>query len=246
MKINNEFTVDAPVETAWDTMLDLERVAPCLPGASLQEAQENGEYEGSIQVKIGPVITDYRGTIKVDEADEENRRVVLKASGRDAKGQGSASATIVSTMQGEDGGQTKVSAETDMELTGRAAQFGRGIAQDVATSMLDQFASCLEKEIAGGGSQQQSEQTAESTEQEASSEEQSGADGQRATEAPEGTDEQIAPLDLGSVSRDALLKRGAPILGALAGLGLTALLLTRALRRPSFRIVFKGFEIRRG
>lgn len=246
MKINNEFTVDASIETAWDTMLDLERVAPCLPGASLQEAQENGEYEGSIKVKIGPIITDYRGKISIDEADEENRRVVLKASGRDARGQGSASATIVSTMQDEDGGQTKVSAETDMELTGRAAQFGRGIAQDVASSMLNQFASCLEKEIAGGGSQKQSEQANEPTEQETSSEEQSGADTQRAPEAPEGAEEQIAPLDLGSVSRNALLKRGAPILGVLAGLGLAGFLLTKFLRRPSFRIVFKGFEIRRG
>lgn len=243
MKINNEFTVDAPIETAWDTMLDLERVAPCLPGASLEESQENGEYEGSIQVKIGPVITDYRGTISIDEADEENRRVVLKASGRDAKGQGSASATIISTMQEEDGGKTRVSAETDMELTGRAAQFGRGIAQDVASSMLDQFASCLEKEIAGG----QTDQTTETDEQaDTTSEETADTAGRRTTEAPEAASEQVAPFDLGSVSREAVLKRGAPILGVLAGLGLTALLLTRYLRRPSFRIVFKGFEIRRG
>ena len=247
MKINNEFTVDASIETAWDTMLNLERVAPCLPGASLQEAQENGEYEGSIKVKIGPVITDYRGKINIDEADEENRRVVLKASGRDARGQGTASATITSTMQEEDGGKTKVSAETDMELTGRAAQFGRGIAQDVASSMLDQFASCLEKEIAGGGNGQKLEQSAESAQQEdVTSEGQPDTASQDETEAPEAADEQIAPLDLGSVSREAVLKRGAPILGALAGIGLTAFLLARFLRRPSFRIVFKGFEIRRG
>lgn len=247
MKINNEFTVDAPIETAWDTMLDLERVAPCLPGASLEESQENGEYEGSIQVKIGPVITDYRGTISIDEADEENRRVVLEASGRDAKGQGSASATIVSTMKEEDGGKTRVSAETDMELTGRAAQFGRGIAQDVASSMLDQFASCLEKEIAGNGARGEADQTAETDEQaDTTSEETVDTADQSTTEAPEAASEQVAPFDLGSVGRGAVLKRGAPILGVLAGLGLTALLLTRFLRRPSFRIVFKGFEIHRG
>lgn len=247
MKINNEFTVDAPVETAWDTMLDLERVAPCLPGASLQQAQENGEYEGSIKVKIGPVVTDYRGTIKVEEADEENRRVVLKASGRDARGQGSASATIVSTIQEADGGKTKVSAETDMELTGRAAQFGRGIAQDVATSMLEQFATCLEKEIVGDGAQEEPEQTTEDTRQEdVSSEEKPDAASQRETEAPEAADGEVTPFDLGSASWGALLKRGGPILAGLAGLALTALLITRFQRRPSFHIVFKGFEVRRG
>src|SRR5215207_4731806 len=103
MKINNEFSVSVPVEEAWDIMLDLERVAPCLPGASIQ-GSEDGEYQGTMKVKIGPITANYKGTVKV---------------------------------------------ETDMKLTGRAAQFGRGIAQDVATKMLNQFADCLEKEISG-------------------------------------------------------------------------------------------------
>ena len=147
MKINNEFTVSVPVEQAWDIMLDLERVAPCLPGAAIQESQGD-EYQGTMKVKIGPITANYKGTVKVEEADEENHRAVVQATGRDARGQGTASATIVSTLQGE-GEQTRVSVETDMHLTGRAAQFGRGIAQDVATKMLGQFADCLEKEIAG-------------------------------------------------------------------------------------------------
>jgi carbon monoxide dehydrogenase subunit G len=107
MKIDNEFTVSAPIQQAWDIMLNLERIAPCLPGAAIQEEKDDGEYDGT------------------------------------------ASATIVSTLQ-EEGDGTKVSVETDMKLTGRAAQFGRGIAQDVATKMLNQFASCLEEEITGG------------------------------------------------------------------------------------------------
>src|SRR5215218_9197659 len=148
MKINNEFSVSVPVEEAWDIMLDLERVAPCLPGASIQ-GSEDGEYQGTMKVKIGPITANYKGTVKVEEADEENHRAVLEANGRDARGQGTASATIVSTLD-EEGDQTKVKVETDMKLTGRAAQFGRGIAQDVATKMLDQFASCLEEEISGG------------------------------------------------------------------------------------------------
>jgi carbon monoxide dehydrogenase subunit G len=148
MKINNEFTVSVPIEQAWDIMLDLERVAPCLPGAAIQ-GSEDDEYQGTMKVKIGPITANYKGTVKVEEADEENHRAVVQATGRDARGQGTASATIVSTLQGE-GEQTRVTVETDMHLTGRAAQFGRGIAQDVATKMLGQFADCLEREIAGG------------------------------------------------------------------------------------------------
>jgi uncharacterized protein len=148
MKINNEFTVSAPIQQAWDTMLNLERIAPCLPGAAIQEEKDEGEYDGTMKVKIGPITANYKGTVKFDEVDEDNHRAVLQATGRDARGQGTASATIVSTLQ-EEGDGIKVSVETDMKLTGRAAQFGRGIAQDVATKMLDQFASCLEEEITG-------------------------------------------------------------------------------------------------
>ncbi|MGH3147977.1 MAG: SRPBCC family protein [Rubrobacter sp.] len=149
MKINNEFTVSAPVEQAWETMLNLERIAPCLPGAAIQEEKGDGEYDGTMKVKIGPITANYKGTVKFEETDEENHRAVLQATGRDARGQGTASATIVSTLQ-EEGDKTRVSVETDMKLTGRAAQFGRGIAQDVATKMLNQFAECLEEELSGG------------------------------------------------------------------------------------------------
>src|ERR687884_698862 len=148
MKIDNEFTVSAPIQQAWDTMLNLERIAPCLPGAAIQEEKAEGEYDGTMKVKIGPITANYKGTVMFEEVDEGNHRAVLQATGRDARGQGTASATIVSTLQ-EEGDGTKVSVETDMKLTGRAAQFGRGIAQDVATKMLDQFASCLEGEITG-------------------------------------------------------------------------------------------------
>jgi carbon monoxide dehydrogenase subunit G len=149
VKIDNEFTVSVPVEQAWNTMLDLERIAPCLPGAAIQ-GSEGDEYQGTMKVKIGPITANYKGTVKVEEADEENHRAVLQATGRDARGQGTASATIVSTLQ-EEGDETRVKVETDMKLTGRAAQFGRGIAQDVATKMLTQFAECLERELSGGG-----------------------------------------------------------------------------------------------
>src|SRR5688500_14860457 len=172
MKINNEFTVSVPIQEAWDIMLDLERVAPCLPGAAVQ-GSEDDEYQGTMKVKIGPITANYKGTVKVEEADSENHRAVFEATGRDARGQGTASATIVSTLQ-EEGDQTRVRVETDMKLTGRAAQFGRGIAQDVATKMLGQFADCLEREIAGDtgkGAATAAPETAEDTGDGASSQE---------------------------------------------------------------------------
>jgi uncharacterized protein len=162
VKINNEFTVSVPVDQAWDIMLDLERVAPCLPGAAIQ-GSEDDEYQGTMKVKIGPITANYKGTVKVEEADEENHRAVMQATGRDARGQGTASATIVSTLQ-EEGDETRVKVETDMRLTGRAAQFGRGIAQDVATKMLTQFAECLERELSGGGAAEEAANAAPTSE----------------------------------------------------------------------------------
>src|ERR671916_1142998 len=179
MKINNEFTVSAPIQQAWDTMLNLERIAPCLPGAAIRDEKEEGEYDGTMKVKIGPITANYKGTVKFEEVDEDNHRAVLQATGRDARGQGTASATIVSTLQEERDG-TKVSVETDMKLTGRAAQFGRGIAQDVATKMLDQFASCLEEEITGGPE----EGAAAAATAEPTGEENGSRDGSQQEEAP--------------------------------------------------------------
>jgi uncharacterized protein len=179
MKINNEFTVSVPIQQAWDVMLDLQKIAPCLPGAAIQEEKGDGEYDGTMKVKIGPITANYKGTVKIEEADEESHRAVLQATGRDARGQGTASATIVSTLQEEGGDSTKVSVETDMRLTGRAAQFGRGIAQDVATKMLTQFAECLEREISGGGAAEEAADTASSAEE--------AGDGTASQEAPPAT-----------------------------------------------------------
>lgn len=151
MKIDYEFTVGVPVDQAWSRMLDLEKIAPCLPGAAIQEEMGDGEYAGTMKVEIGPITVSYKGTVKFEETDETNHRAVLQATGREARGQGTASATIVSTLR-EEGEGTRVNVETDMMLTGRVAQFGRGLAQDVATKMLDEFAACLEREISGAGS----------------------------------------------------------------------------------------------
>jgi carbon monoxide dehydrogenase subunit G len=148
MKLENEFTVPAPVERAWEVLLDVERVAPCLPGAAI-EGSDGDEHTGTMTIKIGPITSRYTGTVKIEEADETARRAVMRAQARDSRGQGTAAATITSTMQEVEGG-TRVHVETDMRITGPPAQFGRGVIQDVSAKLMGRFADCLAEEIAGG------------------------------------------------------------------------------------------------
>jgi carbon monoxide dehydrogenase subunit G len=147
MKLENEFTVPASVEAAWGVLLDVERVAPCLPGATIDGA-EGDVYSGTMKIKVGPITTSYKGTVKIEEADEAGRRAVMRAQARDSRGQGTAAATITSTMEEVEGG-TRVHVETDMRVTGPAAQFGRGVMQDVSAKLMGRFADCLAEEIAG-------------------------------------------------------------------------------------------------
>ena len=143
MKLEQTFEVAAPLEQVWSALLDLERVAPCLPGASITDHDEDGTYRGTFSVKLGPMTAAYNGTIKIEEADEAAHRATLKAKGTDKRGQGGASATIVNTLSEHDGG-TRVEAVTDFNITGRLAQFGRGgIMQDVSNRLLRDFATCL-------------------------------------------------------------------------------------------------------
>ena len=146
MKLENEFTVNASMDEAWNAMLDLEKVTPCLPGAQLTE-QVGDEYKGTMTVKMGPVTQKYNGTVKVEEADESAHRAVIRADGKDARGQGTASATITSTLHDGGNGSVRVHVETDMQLTGKVAQFGRGMHKEVAAKIMDRFSSCLEKEL---------------------------------------------------------------------------------------------------
>ncbi|ABG03098.1 carbon monoxide dehydrogenase subunit G [Rubrobacter xylanophilus DSM 9941] len=146
MKLENEFRVSSPVQKVWEALLDLERVTPCLPGAALTE-QAGDHYKGTMAVKLGPVTARYSGTVRFVETDERARRAVIEAKGRDVRGQGTASATITSTLHEEEGERTRVVVRTEMRLTGRVAQFGRGIQQDVASKIMDRFASCLENEV---------------------------------------------------------------------------------------------------
>ena len=145
MKIEDEFRVDVPVDEAWKVLLDVERIAPCLPGAQLQEV-EGDEYRGIVKVKVGPITAQYKGVAKIVEADEANRKVVLKAEGRDTRGQGNASATVTATLVA-DGDGTAVNIDTDLNITGKVAQFGRGVMADVSSKLLGQFADNLEADV---------------------------------------------------------------------------------------------------
>jgi carbon monoxide dehydrogenase subunit G len=147
LRLENEFVVQAPIEPTWQTLLDLERVAACLPGATIEAGAEQGTYDGSMRVKLGPVSLSYRGTARLELVDEATHTAVFAVQGKEARGQGSASATIRNSLVPVDGA-TRVLVETELSVTGRPAQFGRGIMQDVAGSMLTDFAGCLSKLLA--------------------------------------------------------------------------------------------------
>jgi carbon monoxide dehydrogenase subunit G len=145
MELSNEFTVDVPVERAWAVLTDVELIAPCLPGAQLQEVAGE-EYRGIVKVKVGPITAQYKGAATFQEKDENARRIVLKAEGRDTRGQGNASATITAVLESADSA-TKVRIDTDLNITGKVAQFGRGVMADVSAKLLSQFVESLEREV---------------------------------------------------------------------------------------------------
>ena len=148
MKIEDSFRVDVPVDEAWKVLLDLERIAPCLPGAQLTEV-EGDEYRGTVKIKVGPITAQYKGVAKIEEADEANHKVVLQAEGRDTRGQGNASATVTATLVARGRGTT-VNIDTDLNITGKVAQFGRGVMADVSSKLLGQFADNLQRDVLTG------------------------------------------------------------------------------------------------
>ena len=149
MKLEHSFQVNAPLETVWDRLIDVQKVAPCLPGAEITEAGDDGSYRGTFSVRLGPTTAVYRGELAMDEVDEAAHRVVMRASGQDKRGQGSAKASIVSRLA-EAEGVTTVVVETDFTITGRLARFGRGgMIQDVSNRLLRDFSDCLQKSIEG-------------------------------------------------------------------------------------------------
>ncbi len=147
MNLENDFAVDAPIERTWETLLDVARVARCLPGATLESEAKDGVYRGNMQVKLGPMTMRYEGTAHFTEIDELNRTTKIVVKSKEGKGQGIADATIHSRLERVHPEATRVTVQTDLRVTGRAAQFGRGIMEDVASRMMSDFAEQLEQEI---------------------------------------------------------------------------------------------------
>lgn len=276
MKLRNEFTVPVPVEQAWDVLLDLERVAPCLPGASLEGAA-GPEFKGHMTIKLGPVRSRYEGTVRIEQADAEAHRAVMRAQARDDRGGGTAAATISTEMRSVGEG-TRVAVETDIQISGPAAQFGRGVMQDVSSKLIGRFADCLAEEMAGeGGAGPRALGTNEATPAEAATGPDAttgatapavdwaaaaiapaptrlggydetpvgrlptGPAGDSALAAAAGDGGEPAPrpraarqadevLDLGELSRGAVLKRAIPVAAAIAAVGV-GVLLWRSRRR---------------
>jgi carbon monoxide dehydrogenase subunit G len=202
MELSNDFFVDVGVDEAWKVLTDVERIAPCMPGAELAEV-EGEEYRGVVKVKVGPITAQYKGKAVFVERDDTGHRAVLRAEGRDTRGQGNANATITATLAPEGDG-TRVNVVTDLTITGRAASFGRGVMADVATKLMGQFVSCLERDLLGG----------------------SGAvpAPTAATQAPRQVEARPAePVDL-------LGAAGAPVLKRLAPIALALLVLVVVLR----------------
>ncbi|GAA4889495.1 SRPBCC family protein [Saccharopolyspora cebuensis] len=147
MQMQHQFTVPVPVDQAWKAMLDLERVAPCMPGATLTGVEGN-EFTGSVKVKLGPVTLLYKGTGEFKEIDEAGRRVVIDASGKDSRGNGTAAATVTAVLSDE-GGTTAVTVDTDLKVTGKPAQLGRGLISEVGGKIIGQFADRLAEQLTG-------------------------------------------------------------------------------------------------
>jgi carbon monoxide dehydrogenase subunit G len=206
LKLKNEFTVGAPLDKTWETLLDIGRVASCMPGAKLDSGGEDGVYRGTMKVKLGPMNIAYQGAAKLAEVDEDKHACVLDVKAKEQRGTGTASATITNRLS-EAGEGTKVEVETDLAITGRQAQFGRGIMEDVASKMLGDFAARLEQEILSGGTagaEAKAEQAKPSGEPSAAA-----AKAETPPVTPVADDDDDDVLDLGNVVAGPVAKRAA-------------------------------------
>ena len=231
--ITDSFTVATPIDQTWKILLDIERIAPCLPGAQLQEI-DGDEFRGVVKVKVGPITAQYKGAAKLAEVDEAARRILIDASGRDTRGQGNANATITVQMAEHDGG-TKVDLDTELHVTGKVAQFGRGAMAEISAKLLKQFVDNLERDVLSAPVAEAATAEAVTEEAPAASEANAAAgaaetaapvqpSGPRKIDAPE-----AKPVDLLDAAGAPIAKRLAPV--AILLLVLLVLLRGRRHRR---------------
>jgi carbon monoxide dehydrogenase subunit G len=216
VKLDHQFTVPAPLDEVWKAVIDPERVAPCMPGATLTKV-EGDSFSGTVKVKMGPISLLYKGNGEFLEKDAEARKVVIKASGKDARGAGTAAATVTLTLT-DAGASTTGTVVTDLAITGKPAQFGRGLISEVGGKILDSFVECLSSKL---GSSTEPEPVAEAEPTPAAAKPHL----QSVKPAPE-----AEAIDLFDYAGTSVLKRLAPILAGAAAL-LLGLAVFRALRR---------------
>jgi uncharacterized protein len=204
MQLEHHVSVPAPIDVVWAALLDPERVAPCMPGATLTEV-DGDSFTGTMKVKVGPIVLLYKGTGTFTEHDEQARRAVLKADAKDSRGNGTVSATVTITLT-EEGDQTAGTVATDLSITGKPAQFGRGMISDVGGKILEQFAECLSDKLAAPAAAPVGEAEPETV-----------------------RESETEPLDLVQYARGSAMKRVGPVV-AVAMLVLIIGALLRRLR----------------
>ena len=212
MELTNEFRVAVPAAKTWEFLTDVERVAPCLPGATLLSV-DGDEFTGAVKVKVGPITVSYKGEAAFVEKDAAAQRMVLKANGKETRGNGNAAAVVTAQLKDE-GEATSVVITTDLTISGKAAQFGRGVLSDVSSNLIGQFAKSLEADLLGGF---------------AAGAQTPGATGQPAAAAaqPDAGDS----VDLLKVVAVPMAKRAAPAVAALAAGAAIGFLLGRRNRK---------------
>lgn len=200
MDLQNSFTVDSDVETAWNTLLDVEAIAPCMPGATL-ESVEGDSFTGNVKVKLGPVSLTYGGVATFISKDAVAHQAVIEGTGKESRGTGTAKALVTVNFTAETPTTTRVDVNTELTITGKAAQFGRGVMQDVAGRLVNQFATNLGVVIA-------SRSTAPAAVEGAAAD---SAIAAPAAAAPQPPMQSAEALDLGSVAMGPVLKRVLPV-----------------------------------
>ena len=224
MELSSSFEVARSIEDTWAVLTDVERIAPCLPGAKLQEV-EGEEHRGIVKVKVGPITAEYKGVATFIERDDSSHRAVLEAKGRDTRGAGNASAVITAQLTAVDDDTTSVTVNTDLTISGKVAQFGRGVMADVSAKLMGQFAdnlaAMMEEDAAGaaddadGGAADGSDSAAGTAAADLTGS--SGAAGDGAAAGPSAdsgtdSDDDVEAVDLVSMAGGAVLKRLVPAL----------------------------------
>ena len=231
MEISNSFTVDAPISEAWELLTNIPEIAPCLPGAKLTDVEDD-VYSGGIKIKVGPVTAEYKGSAEFVERDETNYKAVINGKGRDTRGAGNAQALITAQMVAV-GEQTQVDIVTDLKVSGKVAQFGRGVMQDISTKLLGQFAECLEEKIKAGGQPEAASAGAATVASGATASAAATGDAPDSSNAADSSTDKKddGVLDLGDIGLGSVVaKQAAPAVGALFG-GWLLVKLFRRLRR---------------